>query len=291
MVAVAAPALIFRITKPRDLRLALSGWSCFLPAGAALIMLLTPLITTPFGWRGLWLFNALIVAAYAFVIALATKHVLHPRASRRITPLTVLKDMLRTSTAPGPFLLALIFSTYTLQWLAMMGFLPTLLVETYRMTEGQASVLTALVVAMNVPGNLTGGWLMSRRAGRWQLIVGASLIMGLCSLAIYNQDFPFWVRFGGCLLFSGSGGLLPAAVISGAPVHAPRPDLVATTNGLIMQGSQLGQMVGPPALALVVSRFGGWEAAPWLLCASASLGILLSAGLALLERRTAHPNT
>ncbi len=286
MVAVTAPALIVRITKPRDLRLALSGWSCFLPAGAAIIMLITPLVTASFGWRGLWLFNALFVGGYALVTAACTQGLVHPKPSRRVTLLTVLRDMLTTSTAPGPFLLALIFSTYTLQWMAMMGFLPTLLVETYRMSSGQASVLTALVVAMNVPGNLAGGWLMSRRAGRRHLIVSAGLVMGLCSLAIYGEGFSFWVRFWGCLLFSGAGGLLPAAVISGAPVHAPRPDLVATTNGLIMQGSQLGQMVGPPALALVVSGFGGWEAAPWLLCTSAAFGIALSAVLALLERKT-----
>ena len=99
MVAVTAPALIVRITKPRDLRLALSGWSCFLPAGAAIIMLITPLVTASFGWRGLWLFNALFVGGYALVTAACTQGLVHPKPSRRITPLTVLRDMLTTSTA------------------------------------------------------------------------------------------------------------------------------------------------------------------------------------------------
>ncbi len=51
----------------------------------------------------------------------------------------------------GPVLLALTFSTYTLQWLAVMGFLPTLMIEEYGLGVGRASVLTALLMAASVP--------------------------------------------------------------------------------------------------------------------------------------------
>ncbi|MCF8063084.1 MAG: MFS transporter [Deltaproteobacteria bacterium] len=284
VVAVCGPALIVRLARARDLRLALSGWSCYVPTGMSAIMLIAPLITGPFGWRGLWIFNALILGGYALLV-----RAFIPRAPRRGDPMggilsRIFRDLLRTSTSLGPILLALTFSTYTLQWLAVMGFLPTLLVEQYGLGTGLASILTAVVVAANVPGNLAGGWLMGKGAGRRSLIATASLLMGLSSLVIYAEGFPFWLRYAGCLFFAGIGGLLPAAVISGAPVHAPTPNLVATTNGLLMQGSQLGQVAGPPALALLISRAGGWHAAPWLLCGSAGLGILLSFWLAFLER-------
>ena len=145
-------------------------------------------------------------------------------------------------------------------------------------------MLTALVVAMNVLGNLAGGWLLQEGFRRWRLIAAVSLIMGLCSLAIYSSALPFAVRYLACLIFSGAGGILPASVLGGAPVYAPTPKLVATTNGLIMQGGQLGQTIGPPALALVVSIAGGWQSAPWLLASSAAVGIFLSFGLAGLHR-------
>jgi MFS family permease len=284
VVAVCGPALIVRIARARDLRLALSGWSCYVPAGMSAIMVIAPVITGPFGWRGLWAFNALALGGYALLV-----QAFIPRSTRTGVPVRgvlsrILRDLVRTATSLGPLLLALTFSTYTLQWLSVMGFLPTLLVEEYGLGAGLASILTALVVAANVPGNLAGGWLMGRGAGRRSLIVTASLLMGLSSLVIYAEGFPFGIRYAGCLFFAGVGGLLPAAVLSGAPVHAPTPDLVATTNGLLMQGSQLGQMAGPPALALLISRAGGWHAAPWLLCGSAALGILLSFWLAFLER-------
>jgi MFS family permease len=132
---------------------------------------------------------------------------------------------------------------------------------------------------------------MSKGCQRERLIIAASLLMGLFSLVIYYEGFPFWIRYVGCLLFSGTGGILPAAIISGAPVHAPTPDLVATTNGLVMQGSNFGQMIGPPALALIVSGWGGWHAAPWLLCTSAVIGIILALRLPTLEKRLAADQT
>jgi MFS family permease len=77
---------------------------------------------------------------------------------------------------------------------------------------------------------------------------------------------------------------LPASVLGGAPVYAPSRHQIATTSGLITQGSQLGQVIGPPVLALIVSAGGGWKAAPWLLASSAVVGVCLAASLGLLER-------
>lgn len=231
MIAVSAPALILRVTRPKDLRLALSLWSCWLPAGAATMMLLTPMVTTLFSWRGLWQVNTGILTAYAFLITRRTTHLVAQPALREVVLGRLWRDILRTTTSAAPILLALIFSTYSLQWLAVMGFLPTLLIEDYGLSLNRASVLTAIMVALNVPGNLAGGWLRQRGLPRWPLMVLASLVMGLCSLAIYSPPLPFLMRYFGCLIFSGVGGLLPASVMSAVPVHAPTPELMGTTNG------------------------------------------------------------
>jgi DHA1 family inner membrane transport protein len=283
--AVAAPALIFRVTQPRDIRIALSMWSCYVPAGTAIMMFLTPFLTDLFGWRGLWQANAGILAAYGLFVAFATKGLVGRSIQRAFRPRQLWEDMKRTSTAAGPLLLATTFSAYALMWLAVMGFLPTLLVEEYGFKPDHASFLTALMVSMNVPGNLVGGWLLHRGLHRSRLVVSAIVIMGFCSLAIYTLSLPFFLRYLACLAFSGCGGVLPASVMSAVPVHAPEPRLVGTTNGLIIQGSNLGQVIGPPTLALIVSATGGWEGGSWFLGSVALVGVFLAACLARLERR------
>jgi MFS family permease len=283
-VVVAAPALVAQLTSPKDLRLALSLWSCFLPAGASVIMLSVPLVNLGLGWRGLWQINAAFLTAYAVILLKGTAILKRRRGAAGGTRGDLWRDLRLTVTSAGPVLLASIFTTYALQWLAVMGFLPTLLIEEYGMPPGRASVLTAVMVAMNVPGNLMGGWLLQRGFRRWKLIAFASAAMGLCTLAIYSPGLPFFARYLGCLAFSGVGGLLPASTIGGAPIYAPSSKQLATTNGLIMQGGQFGQVLGPPVLALLVSA-GGWKSAPWLLCGSAAAGVVLSWGLAALEAR------
>ena len=81
--------------------------------------------------------------------------------------------------------------------------------------------------------------------------------MGLCGLGIYSASLGGPWRYLLCLVFSATGGIVPSSLVTGSQVHAPRPELVATTNGLIMQGGSLGSLTGPPALAAVVAAAGG----------------------------------
>ncbi len=286
--AVSAPALIVRVTNPGDLRVALSLWSCFLPGGAALIMLLAPALTGNFGWRGLWHFNTVITIAYVIWLARKTTGLRAFPTGFPVKKRNMGRDLLITVTSAGPLLLAFTFTTYTIQWLSVVGFLPTLLVEQQGMSVGAASLFTAGMVFVSVPGNLAGGWLLNHGYKRWRLVVFANLVMGLSGVALYASWLPFAARYTACLTLSGVGGLIPACLLGGVPLYAPSPKHVATTNGLIIQGSQLGQVVGPPALALIVSATGGWSSASWMLGAAAIAGIALSLGLAALDRKRPH---
>jgi len=200
----------------------------------------------------------------------------------------ILEDVVKTASAPGPVVLALIFSTYALQWVTVMGFFPTLLMESRGFQAGSSALLTAIMVAVNIPGNFLGGWLLQRGLPRGRIIAISSLAMAGTSTVIFISGFPFGLQYLACLIFSGVGGMLPAAVFGGAPVFAPSPRLVATTNGLIVQGSQFGQVLGPPLLAWAVSASGTWQTAPWLLIPAALLGAALALVLSVLDKKS-HP--
>jgi hypothetical protein len=88
-------------------------------------------------------------------------------------------------------------------------------------------------------------------------------------------------------LFSGIGGLLPAACLAAAPAHAPAARDVASVNGLINQGSNLGTLAGPPLMAALVSWTGSWSGAGPLLPVMALVGVCLALLLRLVERRLA----
>lgn len=283
-VIISTPTLIFQVVHPKDMKVALSIWSCYLPAGASLMMILLPFILTGTDWRGLWQINAVILIAYTFLLAKKTSHIqfMNPSSNRpRIDKLV--KNIIRTSTCAGPLLLSLIFFTYALQWLAVMGFLPTLIIEKYGFPKGLASLLTAFMVFINIFGNLAGGRLLRRGIKRWKLIAFASCIMGASSIAIYSAESNFILNYTGCLIFSVFGGLIPASILSAVPVYAPSKNLIATTNGLVIQGGQTGQVMGPPILAFLVSQTGSWSCGSWFLGSVALIGVVLSLCLSRLK--------
>lgn len=283
-IIISTPTLIFRVVRQKDLKIALSVWSCYVPAGVALMMILVPVVIRFTDWRGLWQINAATLAAYGVFLFFSIRKI--PGSSNRrtkIEPLKMLRNIFLTTTSAGPFLLAFIFIAYSLQWLAVMGFLPTLIVEKYGFSTSKASVLTALMVAVNIIGNLCGGRLLETGIRRWKLIAFAKAVMGLSAVAIYSDSPHFMINYSGCLCFSLFGGLIPASILGGAPVYAPSPKLLGTTNGLVIQGGQSGQVIGPPVLAYLISVTGGWSCGSWFLGSVALIGIMAALLLSRLK--------
>ena len=283
-VVVAIPTLIVRAVASADLKLALGLWSAYMPAGTSAMMVVAAFALSALGWRGLWLLNAALAACFALALARATSGAPIPPAA----PGNFRADLRATLAAPGPRLLALVFGTYALQFLAVFGFLPTMLVER-GVGAGAAALLGAAAIAINVPGNLLGGFLLHRGARRWALIAGVNAAMAVFALAIYADFLPLWARYGACLALSLVGGIIPAAVFGATPALAPSPRHIATTNGLVMQGSQLGQTIGPPAVAALAQGLGSWSWSPAVLGVAAALGAALALALRRLEAREIRP--
>ena len=87
-----------------------------------------------------------------------------------------LKLALESLAQPASVALALLFAFYVAQWTSVMIWLPTFLADERGAAPGVASLLTALMVLANVPGNLGGG-LLSRGVRRGPLILAAAAIM------------------------------------------------------------------------------------------------------------------
>ena len=272
MVIVGAPSLIMRLTRPEDLKLALGAWGAYMPLGQAVMVLAAPLLLVPFGWRGLWIANTVLLALFAALLARVT-------AALPVSPArpshSLLRDLADTVAAPGPSLLAAIFGAYSMQYLAVMGFLPTVLIEHEGLGTAVAGALAALAMAMSGVGNVAAGLLLQHGVRRWRLMAIASLVMGSASLGIFTASLPLAASYALYLAFSGFGGLLPASVFAAVPSHAPSRHLVPTTNGLLVQGSNLGQVIGPPAVGALVAAIG-WQWAPLLIVPAAATAALLS---------------
>ena len=283
-IIVAAPSLIGEAAAPGDRRLALGVWSTYMPTGMALGMIGAPLLLAPFGWRGLWLAVAGLTAALLAAGLLARGTRAPPPAGPVETPG---RNIRLTLSRPGPWLLAGSFASYTLPWSGISVWLPTFLVEQWGGSLGAAGALTALFVVCNAVGNLSCAWLMHRGVARWILIAMPSVLNGFLAFGIFSEALADPLRYGLCLVFSASGGFITATVLAGGPMHAPSPRQLGTTNGLLVQGTNLGFFLGAPAVAAAVAVGGTWQATQWVIVVCAAAGVAMALALRGIERRLA----
>jgi MFS transporter, DHA1 family, inner membrane transport protein len=271
LVVVAAPALLQRTVASKDRDFVFGLWSTFMPAGMALALLCGAAVE---GWRGFWLLNAGVTAVTALLVMLTVPRKEMPAAN--LTASTLAGDAWATLTSSGPLLLALIFTFYSLLYFALAGFLPILLTERMAVSAVAAGILSAIVIAANILGNLAAGILLGRGiTARWSLIAIASIVMGLSGIAIFLASLPSSLIFLLCVIFSGVGGLLPATVLTAAPLLVSAPRLAPMALGLVMQGSNLGQVMGPVTVGVAVD-WAGWPAAAWPVAIAAALAVLMA---------------
>jgi predicted MFS family arabinose efflux permease len=279
-VVVGAPALLVAAAAPQRRRTVLGVWSAYMPFGGSVVMLAAPFALGAWGWRGLWLAIALLtVAATLAVLAMRRDYDAVRPAGRR--PVAAVLEPLKR---PGPWWLGLAFAFYTAQFSTVMVFLPTFLVER-GVSLATAALMTACYVAINVPGNLAGTWLLHRGVPRGGLIAATAAAMGVCAALALLPVLPDAARFAAALALSCVGGMIPAAVLSGSQAHARSPAETGGIQGLFVQGANLGQFVGPPAAAASVSAAGSWVAALGVLGAAATLGIVAGLMAARFEPR------
>jgi MFS family permease len=289
-VVVSAPGLILAATTPGDRRFAFGLLGTYMPTGAALAMVVAPAVMAAAGWRGLWLSMAATAMAMALLLGTVTLRLprLAGTAGDRAAA-GALAGIAATVRRFGLWWLALAFGAYALQWTSLMVWLPSFLMESRGTGAMAAAGLTALIVAANAPGGLLGAWLLHHGVPRWWLVIGANAVMGLCGLGIFSDALADTTRYGLCLLFSGLGGILPAGVLAGAAVHAPTDRQIGAANGIVIQGSNLGQFIGPAAVAALVSATGNWHTASALLLAAAAVGVTAGVAAAICERRLPAP--
>ena len=276
-VVVAIPTLVLRIADASDQRIAMAFWSTYMPTGAGSMMLVAALILPFASWRGVWLVAAAASATMLVALLLAAR-------SRReldrapVSDRRLVKEMAEVATSGGPLAIALCFGAYSCCWFVVVGFLPTLLIERLGVSASTAAIVTALVTIVNIAGNLAGGFLLQRGVPRIAVILGATLPMALCAGGIFLDGVPDVMRLILAGLYSAAIGAVPSALFTAIPVHTPRRPLVGAATGLLMQGSNIGGLLGPPITAALVSA-GGWAAAAWL--TSIALGVVAGAGIFL----------
>lgn len=280
LAVVVAPALIRKVAPPRRLNVALASWATFQGAATLIGLSAGALFLQAAGWREWWLVMAfLTLLPVPLLLRRVPKDVAPTDAGLR----PALRRVGRTIATRRPWIIGVVFACYTAQWMAVLGFLPSI----YRSAglDGPwPGILSAAVGGVNAVGALSAGPLIHRGLSERKIILWTFLSMSVASVATFAVD---WGRFGSGLivqvvliaLFSAVGGLIPAAVTSYSVRIAPADGSVTAVLGLTQQIFNVGNFLGPMMFALLATTTGGWGTTWWLTCGLSALGMVLLAFL------------
>jgi predicted MFS family arabinose efflux permease len=253
-IATAMPGVVAWLASDADRPFAMGIWSSFMPVGFAAGVCLSALLLQFYDWRTVWLCLSLVVGFSGLFI-------LRRLPEKSTGENMSLQRLWRAVAEPSIWGLAIAFGTYAFQWITVMVWLPSFLISEFDIGLLQASIATAAVVAINIPGNILGGALLGK-GWRPFTLVGCSASVMIMSSAYFFSDplgNPVLV-FVSALLFSFVAGAIPATLFAAA-ARAP-VDTRGLANGMLMQGSAVGQFAGPPLVGAVVASHGNnWSAA------------------------------
>lgn len=280
LIVLPAPSLIRQWVAPEYLSRRLGWWTSYMGLGLGISLLLGPPWLEVFSWRSWWLCMAVISMAL-FTFALWGLPAVTPPQQQSHT---WIRRIQITLTHRGPWLVAITFGVYAAQWMAIIGFLPTLYTQAHY-ASWQLGLFTAAVAMINIAGNIAAGQLIYRGLSAFRVIALGFIMMLVTAWVAFALLGPGPLQILVILLFSGLGGLIPGSLFYVSVQFTPTPDTLSTSVGWIQQWSSIGQFSGPPLLALAVSWAGQWSVSWVVTGILAILGLLMT----VLMWRHQHP--
>ena len=276
LAVVGAPALIRRTVPPRQLDLALTGWATFHGAASLIGLAAGAFVLQAAGWRLWWLaMAALTLVPVPFILA----RVPPDGPARTLQWRDSVRKVRRTVATLRPWVTGIVFACYTAQWMALLGFLPSIY-QSLGLAGVWPGLLGAAVGGANALGAVAAGPLLQRGITERKIVFWTFLAMAATSAATFAvrwEDLAGGFVFQLLLVavFSAAGGLVPAALTRYSVTIAPPDGSVPAVLGLTQQIFNIGNFAGPLVIAALASASGGWHATWWLTCGLSALGIAL----------------
>ena len=273
MVILAAPPLLSEVSSLTHRRLVAGAWGAYMPVGSGLAALLVPVGIGLVGWRGTSVADACVAAA---VLLAVLRWV--PSGARRPASVPGLLGAFRSRPV---VIITAVFGLYAAQYLAVVGLLPAALVADDGLSVTTAGLIGAAVFLVNAPANVLGAYLLHRGVPLRRVILTGCAGLAVTVWGVLDPGLPVELRIASATAFSLVAGLIPAALFAGLAAVSAGTESAGAAIGLVIQGSAVGQLLGPPLVVAVGAAAGsGWPQSAVLVCFTG----LVAVGAVLLRR-------
>ncbi|WP_246490583.1 CynX/NimT family MFS transporter [Brevibacterium oceani] len=278
LVTLAAPPLIRMTTDQSRVSQAMGWWSAFQGIAVFIAVLVSTVLLSGLDWVTwqIWWMIMGVASALMVVIVMRTVPVDHGHAVDFRSAWSAIGATLQTSM---PWVISIIFACYTLQWGAIIGFLPDIVGDQDGIAVG---IATAVVGGANGAGNVISGQLLKQGFSPRLLVLIGMISMIVTTTLIFAPDWSSaiggeWIQLTIAVLFSGIAALIPSTITRIAVDVAPPGGSAPAVMGLMIQVYNAANFVGPIVLTAIATAVGGWHLSWVMTSAAALLGAVLGA--------------
>lgn len=251
LVSVSAPTLISHLSKPSDLGLTMGVWALWMPVGSVLVFLFAPLVITSLSWRWLWGGAALI----ALPLLLLSTRLTDPSRQAIRQP----NDKPSRSVLLSAILMGTIFACFTASFFSLITYFPAYLVKVYHVDSATALLITTLLPAFIIPGNLLSGFLIHKGITPYQLMVYPAIMLLILISLLFHTDYPNIVGLGLLATYGLVLGMIPTAIFAQSPRLAEKPMHIGRIMGIVITGQGPGILFGPPLAGYLIGEQLVWQ--------------------------------
>lgn len=277
MATVVGPGLVRSHAPAPRINLAIACWSAYQGAAILVGLIVSAFLLQVTRWQSLW-WAMVWITLGSIVLVLRFVPADHASAAGKIG--FAMQRIGITARHPRIWIAGAIVGCYTIQWMAVIGFLPTIYAQNglHGIGPGMA---TGLVGGLNAVGAIVTGTILQRGAPARMLLILAFCIMAATSALTFAvnwqptpSDMIWQVSLVG--LFSLFGAIIPATMTIMAVDLAPPGGSAPAAMGLMQQIFNTGHFLGPVLLAMLATNTGGWSSTWWMTCTFSIVGTALS---------------
>lgn len=273
LIAVLAPTTISLWFPPRERGLPMGIWAAWVPVGNVLMFNMAHPLMDAFGWRAVWWFGAIFSSMAFVLVGLVLVSPPQTSSSESNTP-SPPGDLGRMVLNPSAWLLALAFGAFAFCLLGYNTWAPKFLTDALHIEPAAANAYASVMFLAAIPANILAGWLINRMKDRYKMLPTAFLITTLLYFWSFRLEsvslvLPYMVALG------FASNFIPTATFTLSPDTMPRIEYASLALAIVMVGSNVGAVAGPPVLGAVLST-GRWSASSITLLIVMAIGTIIS---------------
>ena len=251
LIAVLAPTAISLWFPPRVRGLPMGIWAAWVPVGNVIMFNVAHPLMNAFGWRAVWTFGAFFAFVGFILVGLVVTSPAESESngsSASASPGSFGRMLLN----PSNWLLALSFGAFAFCLLGYNTWLPKFLTDTMHIGPAAANAYASFMFVAAIPANVIAGWTINRLKDRYSMLPVAFLITTILffwsfRLGSVSMVVPYMIALG------FASNFIPTATFTLSPETMPRIEYASLALAIVMVGSNIGSVIGPPALGAVLS--------------------------------------